>query len=253
MPKVSASGRRSPMSRRKFLRDLTVVSLTALTGSTVLEACSPAPAPTATPGTPPPPDPTLVVCIPTPGVTTPGTVDSVSVMEALRKRQSAAGFQTQPVPKETLLQLLWAAWGINRLASGKRTAPSAMNAQEIDLYILLADGAFVYEPKANQMSLVVAQDLRSQAVSSGSLRDAPVQLVFVADYAKLRTGSESQRQMWSAAHTGFIGQNIYLYCAAAGLGARFYAGINAAVLKTPLKLRDDQAILFGQAVGYAKE
>ncbi len=100
----------------------------------------------------------------------------MSVMEALKNRKSATGFQSQSLPREKLLELLWAAWGINRPDSGKRTAPSAMNAQEIDLYVLLAEGAFVYDAKANQLTLVVEQDVRSKAVTMGSLRDAPAHI-----------------------------------------------------------------------------
>ncbi len=237
------------LSRRNFLRDLTALSLTALAGSSVLEGCSPPPAsPTTVPTTPPLIKPTAS---PETKPTAAAKTNSTSVLEALRNRKSATAFQTQPLPKEKLMELLWAAWGINRPEADKRTAPSAMNAQEIDLYVLLAEGAFVYDAKGNQLTLVVEQDLRSKAVTTGSLKDAPVQLVFVADYAKLRT-TPSQRELWSAAHTGFIGQNVYLYCASEGLGARFYAGIDRAALKTSLKLRDDQAVIFGQAVGYPK-
>ncbi len=241
------------VTRRKFLRDLTVLGVSAVTGSALLEGCSTPPPPTPTSSVPPEPTQTMVICIPSPAKSTPvAATQTVSVMDALRKRQSASGFQAQALPKETLMELLWAAWGINRPDSGKRTAPSAMNAQEIDLYVLLAEGAFIYDAKGNQLTSIVTEDLRAQAVTSGTLRDAPVQLVFVADYARLRTGSDTQRQVWSAAHSGFIGQNVYLYCASQGLGARFYAGINSAALKTVLKLRTDQAVLFGQAVGYPK-
>ena len=150
------------------------------------------------------------------------------------------------------MELLWAAWGINRPDSGKRTAPSAMNTQEIDIYVLLADGAYVYDAKQNQLTSVSDQDLRAKT-GGAKFKDAPVHLVFVADYAKYPMGAQSQKELWSAAHTGFIGQNVYLYCASEGLGAHFYAGINAAALKDSLKLRADQAVVFGQAVGYSKE
>jgi len=175
------------------------------------------------------------------------------VFEALKKRKSASAFQPQPLPKEKLLDLLWAAWGINRPDSGKRTAPTAMNAQEIDIYVLLAEGVYVYDAKGNQLTPVLAQDLRAKAVSMGSMKDAPVHLLFVADYARFRMVSQSQRELYSACHTGFIGQNVYLYCAAEGLGARFYASVDRAALKDSLKLREDQAIVFAQAVGYPKE
>jgi nitroreductase len=175
------------------------------------------------------------------------------VSEALKNRKSTNGFQPQPLPNEKLSALLWAAWGINRPDSGKRTAPSAMNAQEMDIYVLLSEGAYVYDAKGNQLTPVLAQDLRSKATTQDSMKDAPVQLLFVADYAKFRASvPQAQKELYSAAHAGFIGQNVYLYCASEGLGAHFYVNINRTALRDSLKLRDDQAIVFAQAVGYPK-
>jgi len=171
-------------------------------------------------------------------------------MQVLRDRKSSREFSSANLPDQVLSNLLWAANGVNR-PDGKRTAPSAMNAQEMDLYVLLTEGAFLYDAKANKLVSVVSQDLRAQAGGRGAMRDAPVQLVYVADYARTRVGSP-QRELYSASHAGFIGQNVYLFCAAQGLGARFYASVDAAVLKASLSLRENQAVLFGQAVGYAK-
>jgi SagB-type dehydrogenase family enzyme len=152
---------------------------------------------------------------------------------------------------DLLLNLLWAAWGVNRPESGKRTAPSAMNAQEMDIYVLLAEGAYLYDHKGNKLTLVVTQGLRSKAGAMGAVRDAPVHLIYVADYDRMSRIPQSQRELYSAAHSGFIGQNVYLFCAAAGLGTRFYAGVDRAALKSSLKLRENQAVIFAQAVGYA--
>ena len=147
----------------------------------------------------------------------------------------------------------WTAWGINRPDSGKRTAPTASNAQNIDIYVLLPDGVYIYDAKGNQLTPVLAQDLRTKATTQEAMKDAPVQLLFVADYAKFRGNvPQAQKERDSAAHTGFIGQNVYLYCASEGLGAHFYATIDRAALKDSLKLRDDQGIVFAQAVGYPK-
>jgi nitroreductase len=240
---ASSGGGRRHLSRRIFLQGL-ATSATALAGSSLLEACDPSPAAPATaPIALPSAEPTAV----------PATASSVTVWEALKKRKSATGFQTRPLPKEKLLDLLWAAWGINRPDSGKRTAPTAMNTQEIDIYVLLSDGVYVYDAKGNQLALVLDKDLRAKAAAMGSLKDAPVHLLFVADYAKFRTIPQSQKELYSACHTGFIGQNVYLYCAAEGLVARFYAGVDRAALKESIRLRQDQAIVFAQAVGYPKE
>jgi nitroreductase len=235
--KSSPDGQR--ISRRLFVRNMTVFSAAVLAGSSLLEGCSPSTVaqPTA-PTAPPPTNPT----------TAPAAAGSATVWEALKNRKSTNAFQSQPLPKEKLLDLLWAAWGINRPDSGKRTAPSAMNTQEIDLYVLLSDGAYVYDAKQNQLTPVSDQDLQAKT-GAMKFKDAPVHLVFVADYAKYKMGTQSQKELWSSAHTGFIGQNVYLYCASEGLGAHFYAGIDGAALKDSLKLRADQAVLFGQAVG----
>ena len=230
------------ISRRLFLKEVSLVSLTAISGSALLQACAPAP-----------PQPTTVLpAVPGP-VNKQAAAAPMTVLEAFKNRKSTNAFQTQPLPKETLLELLWAAWGINRPDSGKRTAPSAVNAQEIDIYVLLAEGAFVYDAKANQLMPVVSQDLRPKSSMQAFMKDAPIHLIFVADNAKYRNIPQAQRELFSSSHTGFIGQNVYLYCAAYGLGAHFYASVDRSGLKTSLKLRDDQSVIFGQAVGYPKE
>jgi nitroreductase len=186
-------------------------------------------------------------------VTSQPVTKTATVSEAFKNRKSTNAFQPQPPPRDKLLDLLWAAWGINRPDSGKRTAPSAMNSQEIDIYVILPDGAYVYDAKGNQLTPLLAQDLRTQAATQGFMREAPVHLIFVADYAKFRANvPQGQKELFSAAHTGFIGQNVYLYCASEGLGAHFHTSIDRAGLKDSLKLREDQAIVFAQAVGYPK-
>jgi nitroreductase len=233
------------ISRKAFLKDISLFSLTAIVASSLLKGCG---YPTAAPAlVPPAPDLPQVKPNVAPAIT-----NQLTVMEALRNRKSTTAFQAQPLPKDRLQELLWAAWGINRPDSGKRTAPTAVNAQEIDIYVLLADGAYIYDARENKTVLVLAEDLRSKAAPQGSLKEAPVHLIFVADYTKFRNIPQQQKELYSAAHTGFIGQNVYLYCASQGLGARFYAGVDRGAVKASLKLREDQGIVFGQAVGYAK-
>ena len=186
-------------------------------------------------------------------ITTAPTSTMTTLSEALRHRKSINGFQQRPLSSERLLDLLWAAWGINRPDSGKRTAPTAMNSQAIDVYVLLPEGAYLYDARGNQLTPVLAEDLRAEAATQEFIKEAPILLVFVADYAKFRNIPQPQMELYSAAHTGFIGQNVYLYCASEGLGAHFYASIDRASLTDSLKLRSDQAIVFAQAVGYPKE
>jgi hypothetical protein len=230
------------MGRRDFVRNMTVFSAAVLAGPSLLEGYSPPAAEQLTAPT---------AALPTPG-TAPAAASPATLTEAVRNRKSTNAFNSQPLPKETLLDLLWMAWGINRPASGKRTAPSAMNAQEIDLYVLLPDGTHVYDATQNELTQVSDQDLRAKT-GGKKFQDVPVHLIFVADYAKFRVGTQSEKELWSAAHTGFIGQNVYLYCAAEGLGAHFYAGMDRVALKESLQLRADQAVVFGQVVGYPNE
>jgi nitroreductase len=234
------------ISRKAFLKDISLFSVTAIAATSLLKGCS---YPPAVPAAVPPASDTPQVKPPS---TAPVATSQITVMEALKNRKSATSFQSQPLPKDKLLELLWAAWGINRPDSGKRTAPTAVNAQEIDIYVLLADGSYVYDARENRITPLLAEDLRAKAAPQGSLKEAPAHLIFVADYSKFRNIPQQQRELYSASHTGFIGQNVYLYCASQGLGARFYAGVDRAVLKTSLKLREEQAVVFAQAVGYAK-
>jgi nitroreductase len=234
-----------PISRKAFLKDISLFSVTAIAAASLLKACSYPPAsPAAVPPASEPPQGKPSAA--------PAAAGQMTVMEALKNRKSATSFQSQPLPKDKLLELLWSAWGINRPDSGKRTAPTAVNAQEIDIYVLLADGCYIYDARENRLTPLLSEDLRSKGAPQGSLKEAPAHLIFVADYSKFRNIPQQQRELYSASHTGFIGQNVYLYCASQGLGARFYAGVDRATLKASLKLRDEQAVVFAQAVGYAK-
>jgi nitroreductase len=239
-----------PISRRCFLQNMMAFSATVLAGSSLLEGCRSST--TAQPTAPNTSPKTATVQPAVPAALSPTATSSAAMSAAFKNRKSTNAFQTQPLPKEKLLDLLWAAWGINRPDSGKRTAPSALNTQEIDIYVLLSEGAYVYDAKQNQLTPVSDQDLRAKT-GAMKFKDAPVHLVFVADYAKYQMGTSSQKELWSAAHTGFIGQNVYLFCAAEGLGAHFYTVTDGAALKDSLALRADQALVFGQAVGYPKE
>jgi hypothetical protein len=190
------------------------------------------------------------VVMQTPAPTT-SAASGMSLRDAIKNRKSAASFSAQPIARDKLIDLLFNAWGINRPESGKRTAPSAVNAQEIDIYVFLADSVYIYDARTNNLKLVLAQDLRSKAITMSNYQKAPVALVYVADYAKFANSwSQSQKEQFSAAHSGFIGQNVYLYCAAEGLAARFHTSVDRTGLPTSLNLRADQAVIFGQVVGY---
>jgi nitroreductase len=169
------------------------------------------------------------------------------LMEALANRTSARAYDARELSSQQLADLLWAGFGVNR-PDGKRTAPSANNKQEIEIYVLLPQGAFVYDAPKNQLREILGADVRP---SVGRV-DAPVILVYVADLAKRGDSGDGRRNV-AATDSGFIGQNVYLFCASEGLATVYRGGFNAAELTPKLKLRPDQTILAVQPVGYPKK
>jgi nitroreductase len=174
------------------------------------------------------------------------------LMQALAERQSGREFGTQKLAPQTLSNLLWAAWGINR-ADGRRTAPSARNWQDIDVYVTLPEGLYVYDAKAHVLTLVVAEDLRGATGSQPFPAQAALNLVYVSDGAKVPAATpEADRAMYAGAHTGFISQNVYLFCASEGLSTVVRALVDRPALAKRMQLRPDQRITFVQTVGVRK-
>lgn len=173
------------------------------------------------------------------------------LMQVLGERKSTRSFSSQKLPEQVLSNLMWAAFGISR-PDGRRTAPSASNRQEVDIYVITPEGAYVYDAKDHILAAVAAVDLRAQAGTQDYAKEAPVNLVYVADTAKMTKGTEEQTAMIAGADTGFISQNAYLYCASQGLATVVRASVNRAELAKALKLRPEQKIILAQTVGYAK-
>ncbi len=175
------------------------------------------------------------------------------LMEALKARQSAREFGDQKLSQQVLSNLLWAAWGINR-PDGHRTAPSASNRQEIDVYVVLPEGAYLYDAKAHALNPVASGDLRGATGTQPFPAAAALNLVYVADMAKAgRSATDPQQMLNVGADCGFIAQNAYLYCASEGLATVVRASIPKAELAKQLKLRADQQIVLAQSVGYPKK
>jgi SagB-type dehydrogenase family enzyme len=173
-------------------------------------------------------------------------------MQVLKDRHSTREFSTQKLPPQVLSNLLWAAFGVNR-PDGKRTAPSAMNWQEIDIYVATQDGLYLYDAKANALNPILAQDVRAATGQQPFVKEAAVNLVYVADLAKAgRVGGEMQT-LFTAADTGFIAQNVYLFCASEGLAAVVRGSVDREALAKLIKLRPDQKIILAQTVGYPKK
>ena len=175
------------------------------------------------------------------------------LLQILAKRSSSRAFSPAPVPMAVLSDLLWAANGVNRPDSGRRTAPSAKNLQEIDIYVATADGLYLYDARAHTLKPILREDIRARTGSQDYVRDAAVQLLFVADEAKMGAYAERERALYSAADTGYVSENVYLFCAAEGLATVVRAGMDRAALAKLMKLRPEQKIILAQSIGYPKK
>jgi len=175
------------------------------------------------------------------------------LMEVLKNRRSERAFSAQKIDEQTLSNLLWAAFGVNREGEGKRTAPSAFNAREIGIYVATPEGLFLFDPVEHELKTILKEDVREKLGGQASLKKAPVRLVYVADFSKLtKAKKEEDKMFYAAADTGYISQNVYLFCASEGLGTVVHAmGRKEAVAKT-MQLRPDQRIILAQSVGYAE-
>ncbi len=186
----------------------------------------------------------------------PETTGGKPLMEALQDRRSSRDFSPAPLPEQMLSDLLWAAFGINRPDTGKRTAPSALNWQETDIYVFTAKGAYLYDAAENLLVPMVAGDHRGVTGSALQpfVKNAPLNLVYIVDAARSgiigRIMSTEDRDMFSNAAVGFISQNVYLYCASEGLATVVRGMVNRDALRTLLNLRPEQRVILAQSVGY---
>ncbi|MDR1003771.1 MAG: SagB/ThcOx family dehydrogenase [Prevotellaceae bacterium] len=163
------------------------------------------------------------------------------LMEALNNRMTTREFSPEALDNQTLSDLLWAAWGFNR--ENKRTAPSAMDRQELSVYVILKQGVYLYDAKANKLVLVNKGDFRKAAGQQDFVAAAPLNLVFVEDTTK---------QGWAERNVGFLSQNVYLYCASKNLGTVVRGMFDAKELTNVLKLKDTQKPILTQTVGKKK-
>jgi SagB-type dehydrogenase family enzyme len=174
-------------------------------------------------------------------------------MQVLKLRQSSRTFAATQLPLQELSNLLWAAHGINRPENGKRTAPSAMNWQEIDIYVMMQIGTYMYDAKSNSLLLMTEKDLREPTGKQSFVKEAPLNLVYIADEKRMTRANDEDRIRWSSADAGFIAQNVYLYCASEGLAVVVRGMVDRETLTKELKLRPEQKIVLSQTVGYPKQ
>jgi nitroreductase len=172
------------------------------------------------------------------------------LMLALKERQSLRAYSDKKLPPQVLSDLLWAANGINRTNTGMRTAPSTMNWQEIEVYAVLEEGTFLYDPKANSLKAAIKGDLRKLTGLQDFAATAPLNLVFVADTTKAKGISGPDLDSYLFADASFVSQNVYLYCASEGLATVVRGLLDKKALGEAMKLPATKKIIFAQTVGY---
>ena len=175
------------------------------------------------------------------------------LMQALNERQTTRAFTGGEITKQQLSDLLWAAWGINRPADKKRTAPSARNIQEIDIYVSMLSGLYLYAAETNTLKQIHNKDIRALCGTQDFVATAPLNIVYVADMGKFgkKEGDEIKESelLSSYANTGFIAQNVYLYCASANLGCVVRGMVPKDKLAPEMELRSNQVIILGHTIG----
>jgi SagB-type dehydrogenase family enzyme len=181
----------------------------------------------------------------------PETSGGMPLMKALDNRRSTKAFTKQAIPLDQISNLLWAAFGINRPESGMRTAATAVNCQDIEVYVVLEKAAYVYQAEEHRLIPAANRDVRSLAATQAYAKLAPINLVYVSDYSKMPDRFKDKKPIYAAFHTGSISQNVYLYCASEGLAAVVRDSVDRAGLRDALTLRKDQVIVMAQSVGYA--
>ena len=171
------------------------------------------------------------------------------LMQALRARATVREFSPEKIPPQMISDLLWSAFGINRPETGQRTAPSAMNSQETDIYVALPEGLFLYDAKVHRLVQVSGDDIRRDAGGQESFGKAPLTLIYVANLPKLAKASPETRPFYAGFDAGCICQNAYLYCASADL-ATVVHDLDRGRLGRAMHLKPDQQIILAQAVGF---
>lgn len=177
----------------------------------------------------------------------PDETGGMKLMAALKLRRSTREYADRPIPPQILSNLLWAAFGINR-PGGDRTAPYWRHVMVIDIYAVMADGTWLYDPKAHALVPHLKDDLRGDTGMQDSVATAPLNLVYVAHGERMDVSPEDRR-LYASVDSAFSGQNVYLYCASEGLASVFRGAVDYAKLEKKLQLSKEQFVTFAQTVG----
>jgi len=236
---------RSAMDRRRFLRGLGLAIVMTAAGALPGAAARAAESGAATTATLP--------CVPGESLALPAPTTSggLPLLTALANRHSSREFAPDALPLPVLADLLWAANGVNRSESGKRTAATARNWQNLDVYAVTAAGIFRYDAGAHALVAVAAGDHRAATGAQPFVATAPLNLVYVSDVAKM-AGVEDAGDgfRYDGVHAGIVAQNVYLYAASADLVTVLRAMVDRVALATALGLPGTQRVVMAQSVGY---
>lgn len=175
---------------------------------------------------------------------------SFALMEILKQRRSGRNYSARQLDLQTLSRLLWSAFGYNRAAEGRRTAPSAGDSQEIEICVALEEGLFHYDARASLLRQVSARDIRAATGIQDFVASAPVNLIYVANFPRVPEVSRTEQEFYAALDAGHISQNVYLFCSAEGLATVARAMIDRSALAAIMGLSSDQEIILAQSVGY---
>ena len=175
-----------------------------------------------------------------------------SLTAALKLRRSTREYSDRPLPAQVLSDLLWAAFGVNRPASDGRTVPYWRHIMVIDVYLAMADGVWLYEPKTHKLLPYMKEDFRAQTGLQDFVATAPLNLVYIAHGERMTDVTPEERRLYACADACFIGQNVYLFCASEGLATVFRGAVDGPKLEQHLRLPDQQFVTFAQTVGYPR-
>jgi len=182
----------------------------------------------------------------------PDTTGGLPVMKALSLRASQRDFDTVDLKLQDLSNLLWAANGVNRRTEGKRTAPSAQNAQDIDIFVFLKTGTYLYNAQKNVLEFQANGDNRNLFPGKPGETTPPLICLMVSDISRFKFGEDSIRLEWGAMDAGIVSQNITIFCASAGLATRPRSGFDRQKIKDLLKLKPTQYPMMNTPVSYKK-
>lgn len=182
----------------------------------------------------------------------PQRAGGMPLMQALNRRLSQREFSPHALDPQTLSNLIWAACGINRIEHQRRTMPSAMNAQEVLLYVAMPQGLYLYIPETHSLRRVVDSDVRRVTGNQDFVDTAPLDIVYVADHSKMKLIPAGQRTAYASTSAGAMAQNVYLYCASAGLATVLRAWFDSDALSKAMGLEPDHQLLLAQTVGAVK-